>query len=104
MSVLTLDEIKTHLRLELDDSSRDAELLELEAAAIDHASQFIGRPIPWTDEGGGTVAVPASVKAALKLMIADFDQHRENTVVGTSVANTKAAESLLHFYRIGMGV
>ena len=36
MAVLTLEEIKQHLRMELDDDSRDAELLSLEAAAVDH--------------------------------------------------------------------
>ncbi len=104
MSVLTLDEIKTHLRLELDDNSRDAELLALEAAAVDHASQFIGRPIPWTDSVGATVDVPASVKAAIKLLIADLEQNRENIVIGTTTANTKLTENLLHFYRVGMGI
>ena len=104
MAVLTLEEIKQHLRMELDDDSRDAELLSLEAAAVDHAAQFIGRSIPWLDELDAPVAVPASVKAAIKLFIADLDQHRENTIVGTIVANRKAAETLLHFYRVGMGV
>ena len=104
MAVLTLDEIKQHLRMELDDDSRDAELLSLEAAAVDHAAQYIGRPIPWTDQADVEVPVPASIKAAVKLIIADLDQHRENTVVGTIVANRKAAENLLHFYSVGMGV
>lgn len=104
MPVLTLDEIKTHLRMELDDASRDAELLSLEAAAVDHAAQFIGRSIPWLDELDAPVAVPASVKAAIKLFIADLDQHRENTVVGVTYSSRYAAENLLHFYRVGMGV
>ena len=104
MAVLTLEEIKQHLRMELDDDSRDAELLSLEAAAVDHAAQYIGRAIPWLDQLGAPVEVPASVKAAIKLFIADLDQHRENTIVGTIVANREAAESLLHFYRVGMGI
>jgi hypothetical protein len=104
MPVLTLDEIKTHLRIELDDASRDAELLSLEESAVDHAQQFIGRTIPWLDELDAPVAVPASVKAAIKLFIADLDQHRENTVVGVTYSSRQAAENLLHFYRIGMGV
>lgn len=104
MAVLTLDEIKQHLRMELEDASRDAELESLEAAAVDHAAQYIGRPIPWTDSLGAAVPVPASIKAAIKLIIADLDQHRENTVVGAIVANRKAAETLLHFYRVGLGI
>ena len=104
MPVLTLDEIKTHLRIELEDDSRNAELLSLEAAAVDHAAQFIGRSIPWLDELDAPVNVPASVKAAIKLFIADLDQHRENTVVGVTYSSRQAAESLLHFYRVGMGI
>lgn len=104
MAVLTLDEIKQHLRMELDDDSRDAELLSLEAAAVDYASQFIGRPIPWTDEAAAVVPVPASIKAAVKLLIADLDQHRENTVIGATFTNRNAAENLMHFYRVGMGI
>lgn len=104
MPVLTLEEIKQQLRMELDDDSRDAELLSLEAAAVDHAAQYIGRAIPWLDQQDAPVEVPASVKAAIKLFIADLDQHRENTIVGTIVANREAAENLLHFYRVGMGI
>ena len=104
MAVLTLDEIKQHLRMELDDASRDAELESLEAAAVDHAAQYIGRPIPWTDSLGGSAPVPESIKAAIKLIIADLDQHRENTVVGTTTTNRRAAESMLHFYRVGLGI
>lgn len=103
-AVLTLDEIKRQLKMELDDDSRNDELESFEASAIDYASQYIGRPIPWTDDEGVPVDVPASVKSALKLFITDLDQIRENTVVGTIVANRQAAENMLHFYRVGMGI
>ena len=79
MTVLTLGEIKTHLKMELDDASRDAELSQFELDAVDYCSQYIGRSIP-------------------------YDQLRTNTVVGLTPANTKAAESMLHFYRVGMGI
>ena len=104
MTVLTLDEIKTHLRIELDDASRDAELARFEAQALDYAEQYIGRTIPWLDDVGDPVAVPASVKGAMLLLIGDYDQMRENTVIGVSVSSTDAAERQLHFYRIGMGI
>lgn len=104
MPVLTLDEIKQHLKMELDDDSRNEELARFEAEALDHAAQYLGRPLPWTDEAGTAVEVPASIKAALKLLIGDFDQLRENTVVGTIVSNRQYAERLMHFYRVGMGI
>lgn len=103
-AVLDIGKIRTQLRIEADDTSQDAWLESLEQQAIDYASQYIGRPIPWTDAEGQTVAVPASVQRALLLLIADFDQHRENTVIGTIVSNRRTAETLLHFYRTGLGV
>ena len=104
MTVLTLDEIKTQLRMELDDLSRDAELTRLEAAAVANAEQFIGRSIPWTDDLGAPVAVPESVKQALLIMVAEFDQMREASVVGTIYSKVPTAENMLHFYRVGMGI
>lgn len=104
MAVLTLDEIKQHLKMELDDDSRNAELERFEAEALDHAAQYIGRPIPWMDAAGVAVEVPASIKAALKLIIGDLDQLRENTVAGTIVSSREYAERLMHFYRVGLGV
>lgn len=104
MAVLTLDEIKAHLRMELDDTSRDAELLRLEDQALDYASQYTGRAIPWLDEFGAEVAVPASIKGAMLLMIGEFDQVREASVVGTIYSRIPTVENLLHFYRVGLGV
>jgi len=104
MTVLTLDEIKTHLKIELDDASRDAELSQFELEAVDYCAQYIGRTIPWLDDLGAAVDVPASIKRAMLLLIADYDQVRENTAVGVSIAKTEAAENILHFYRVGMGI
>ena len=104
MAVLTLDEIKTQLKMELDDASRDAELSQFELDAVDYCSQYIGRSIPWLDDEGAEVEVPASIKRAMKLLIGDYDQLRTNTVVGLTPANTRAAESMLHFHRVGMGI
>jgi hypothetical protein len=104
MAVLTLAEIKTHLRIEQSDSSQNAALESLEAAAVDYATQYIGRSIPWTDDAGVEQDVPQSVKQALLLLIGDYDQQRENSVIGLSYASTKLAENMLHFYRVGMGI
>lgn len=104
MAVITLDEIKTHLRLELSDTSQDEELTRLEAVAVDAAAQFIGRSIPWQDETGADVAVPESVKQALLIMIAGFDQQREDSVIAASYTKIPTAENMLHFYRVGLGI
>lgn len=103
--ILSLAEIKDHLRLDgADDAQLDLQLERLELAAIDYASQYIGRSIPWTCEDGKVQPVPESVKQALLLLISDFFEHRENTVVGASVNDTEYIDRLLHFYRVGLGV
>ena len=104
MAVLTLDEIKEHLRLDLEDPSQDAHLTLLSSAAEDYASQYLGRSLPWQDDQGADVAVPFSVKAALLLTIADLYENREDTVVGTIVGRIGAVERLLHFHRVGLGI
>jgi len=104
MTVLTLEEIRTHLKMEPDDASRDAELLRLEAQALDYAAQYTGRTIPWLDDSGGEVAVPASIKGAMLLLVGEFDQVREASVVGVAYSRIPTVENLLHFYRVGLGV
>lgn len=102
MAVLTLEEIKAHLRV--DESAEDALLTLLGEAAEDYASQYLGRSLPWLDDLGAPVPVPASVRAALLLVIGDLYENREGVVVGTIVAVNPTVERLLHFYRVGLGV
>lgn len=104
MAVLTLNEIKAHLRLDPDDASQDAQLTALGSAAEDYAAQYLGRAIPWNDELGAPVAVPASIKAALLLIIGDLYENREAALVGVARTDNPTVERLLHFYRVGMGI
>ncbi len=104
MTVLTLPEIKTHLRLEASDTAEDALLTSLNEAAHDHAEQYLGRSIPWADDDGAEVPVPASIRAALLLIIGDLYEHREGQFVGVSRADNPAVERLMHFYRVGLGI
>lgn len=104
MTVLTLPEIKTHLRLEADETAEDALLASLNEAAHDHAEQYLGRSIPWDDDEGATVDVPASVKAAELLIVGDLYENREAQMVGVTVESNPTVERLLHFYRVGLGV
>lgn len=101
--VLTLDEVKTHLRIELDDASQDVHLDRLINAAVDYGEQFLGRTLPWQDGQGVDVPVPESVKAGLLFVIADMYENREMTVIGTIVSGHPLAERMMHFYRVGLG-
>ena len=100
MGVLTLDQIKTHLKIELDDDTRDAELEDLLNEATDIAAQFIDRPIPWTDDLGAEVAVPAGILSAIKLIIGGLDQQRESAVVGAAYNVTGDVERILWPHRV----
>jgi hypothetical protein len=102
MAVLTLDEIKAHLRL--DGSEEDAHLTLLNEAAQDYASQYMNRAIPWHDDVGAEQPVPASVKAAILLTIGDLYENRESAFVGVSRSDNPTAMRLLYPYRVGLGI
>lgn len=108
--LIPLATIKQHLRIDDDPNpGLDAELERLLEAATDHASQYIGRPIPWENEDDGsssseTMVFPKSVEHAVLLIIGDLYEHREGQFVGVSAQDNPAVERLLHFYRVGLGV
>lgn len=102
MAVLTLEEIKAHLRL--DGSAEDAQLTLLSEAAEDYASQYLNRSLPWLDDLGAPVPVPTSIRAALLLVVGDLYENREGAFVGVSRVDNPTVERLLHFYRVGLGV
>lgn len=104
MTVLTLEDAKLHLRLETGDTAEDAQLQDLIDAAVDYASQFLNRPIPWAGDDGTEIPLPASVRAAILLILGDLYENREGQIVGTIRADNPAVERLLHFYRVGLGV
>ena len=102
MTILSLDEIKAHLRL--DGDTEDAHLQLLAEAAVDHAVDFLDRPLPWMDADGGPVAVPASIRAALLLIIGDLYENREGQITGTIRTDNPAVMRLLTPHRVGMGI
>ncbi|SDF69690.1 Phage gp6-like head-tail connector protein [Onishia taeanensis] len=105
--LIPLSTIKTHLRLDPDpDSELDPELERLLAVAIDHASQYLGRSIPWDDPATSSSEsiLPASVEQALLILVAEYFENREQHVTGTIVQENPTVERLLHFYRIGLGI
>lgn len=102
--MITLNDVKLHLRLDLEPGSElDPQLEAMLAAAIDHASQYLNRPVPWLDEEGEEV-FPSSVRAAVLLIVGDLHENREGIITGTIVARNPTVDRLLHFYRIGLGV
>ncbi|WP_447590152.1 head-tail connector protein [Aquipseudomonas campi] len=102
MPMPTLADLKIHLRIRhgLDDDDLQMKL----DAAIDNASQFINRPIPWEDAEGEVVAVPNSVRVAILIIAAELYTNREESVVGTIYTKIPKAENMLHFYRVGLGI
>lgn len=65
MPVLTLAQAKADLRVDSDDD--DDNVQGLLDAAIQSASDRINRAIPWLDDEGAPVDVPAAVNAAIRL-------------------------------------
>lgn len=100
----TLSEVKAHLRMEESQTEEDVLLQSLIDAAADYASKYIGRPVPWDDEAGDPVPLPASVRAAMLLVVGDLYANREDTVVGTIIGRIGFVERLLHPHRIGLGI
>lgn len=102
--MITLDDVKLHLRLDLEpDSEQDTQLEAMLAAAMDHVSDYLNRPVPWQD-GAGNDVFPAAVRAAVLLIVGDLHENREAVVAGVTLARNPTADRLLHFHRIGLGV
>ena len=97
MAIVTLDEAKAHLRV--DGANEDADIALKLAAAEELVAQSLGRPVPWTDGTGEAVPVPASVKAATLLILADLYANREGVAAGLSLAENPTLERLLSFHR-----
>lgn len=103
-TAVTLNQVKNHLRLCPNDADENSHLELLTQAAISHASQYLGRPVPWTGKDGELVPVPSDVQAAILLIIGDLYENREGVVTGISVAVNPTVQNLLHFHRVGLGI
>lgn len=106
--LITVAEIKTHLRIDYDVDSNDdpiaepiidAELTAFYDAAVDYVTQYIDREIP-LDNG----KLPPSLRAAILLVIGGLHENREANFVGTIQTDNPQLERLMHFYRVGLGV
>lgn len=102
MANVTLSEAKAHLRVDHD--AEDDLISGMIDAAEDYVSRYLERPLPWEDDEGAEVPLPASVKAAILLIVGDLYAHREGRFVGTTQTDNPAVQMLLGPYRLGMGV
>ena len=98
MSVVTMIEAKAHLRV--DGADEDADISLKLAAAEDAVTRSLGRPLPWTDASGQPVPVPASVKAAILLLLGDLYAVRESAIVGATRVENETVDRLLAPYRV----
>lgn len=105
MTVLSQNEMAQHLRLGTAEANAEAELLtRLSEAAQDYVEQYLGRAIPFVDNEGVELPLPASVKSAILLVVGDLYENREGQFVGVSAVENPAVDRLLHFYRKGLGI
>lgn len=103
MNWLSLPEVKAHLRVEHDEE--DALIEQMARAAEDYVAQYLNRPVPWTDDNGDPVEVPAMVRQAALMLITHWYVNRSAVLTGSVSKEIEfATNSLLHFYRVGLGV
>lgn len=108
MSYVTLLVAKAHLAIVLSDD--DALIQQCLDASESHCASLMNRaeisdtqPVatPWVSPGG---TVPKAVVQAVLLYMAEFYENRAVSVIGLSVTRCPAADALLHFHRVGLGV
>lgn len=87
--MVTLQEAKNHLRLEIDDDDSAVQLM-IEAAAA-HVSAYIEPEI--------AAAPPAPIKSAVLLLVADLYQNRERQQGGEQLYKNFTFEMLIQPYR-----
>jgi hypothetical protein len=115
MSYVTLAEAREHLgMIHTDDDNLIQDCLN---AAEDHAANYMNRRgisdgQAWTDTleeetsdpSSDGQLVPHAVRRAILMLMAGFYEVRTPGIVGVSYTKLSAAEDMLHFYRIGLGV
>ncbi|QBH20662.1 phage gp6-like head-tail connector protein [Alcaligenes faecalis] len=103
LDFLPLELIKQHLYMEPDEDAQDQRLIQMSHSAVDYASNYLGRPVPWLNPDGTVAEVPASVVAALLMVVADLFGNREGAMVDARIYDNPAVSRFLHFYRVGLG-
>lgn len=112
MSIVTLARARAHVYATHHDD--DALIQHYIDAAEDYAAKFMGRasleellvePDSSAEQSSEAPSrLPAPVEQAVLLLVGDYYALREAQVIGTILTKNPAAESLMHFYRTGLGV
>lgn len=97
--VVTLSEAKLHLRV--TGTSEDSLISLLIQAATDRVENFINQQIPGAYDS--PVSTPASIKAAVLLMVGDMFENREAGGEKTYNINP-TVKALLYPYRVELGI
>lgn len=99
LNILTLTEIKSHLRI--DQNAEDALLQIYLDAAEDYIEKFLNQPI--IGKADSPISTPSAIKAAALLIIGDMYENREGAGE-KEIKENPAVSRLLHPYRIGIGI
>lgn len=100
MQVVTLAEVKTHLRV--TSTSEDALITSYITAIETHVANYLNQAIPGLDVS--PIDVPAPIKSAIFLLVGDLYENRQAQVSGTELYANKSAYNLLYPYRCEIGM
>lgn len=89
--MISLEEAKNHLRIELDQCEDDGAIQTMIEAASAHIHEYL--------HTGIIIPPPAPIKAAALLLVADLYQNRERQSAGQQLFINRTFEMLLQPYR-----
>ena len=94
--ILSVDEVKTHLRIETDEE--DSYLASLIVQAQSTAEDFC-RTAFGVDDAGNEISAPEPVRLAVLLMVSHYYENRDNPDRAVYGTMRIAFENLLYPYR-----
>lgn len=97
MACITLEEAKKHLNIEDDFTDDDKYVLSLIEAAEEVVVQDVC--VPLEELAGESGEIPAPLRQAILIKVADFYASRESIAFGVLVHDTKAYKHLIGLYR-----
>ena len=99
--LITIDEIRYHLRLDAEhDSDEDPFLEDMYNSAADYCEAYIEQPLVDSERP----TLNPSLRAAILLVIGDLYANREGQFIGKPQADNPQLERLLNTQRKGWGI